>query len=139
MGQGIFSLFFFKKKGESFFLRAASFSPNLSTPSIFIFIFTFASDGFRVFLPNVLLNSLLEGLHGKSLTVFGCTVLCRVSRVAGGVISDLLFLSFLLIFPDDIHIWRGGMRVGVNDSSVVFREGNLREAQRRMNQSQMIH
>lgn len=50
-------------------------------------------------------------------------VLCRVSRVAGGVISDYcFFISFLLIFLDDIHIWRGGVGEGVDDSPVVFRE-----------------
>jgi len=53
-------------------------------------------------------------------------VLCRVLRVAGRVISDLLFLSFLLIFPNSIHIWRGGgTRVRVDDSSVVSRERGI--------------
>lgn len=51
-------------------------------------------------------------------------VLCRDSRVAGGVVSDCcFFISFLLIFLNDIHIRRGGVGVGkrVDDSPVVFR------------------
>jgi hypothetical protein len=88
MGRSIFIFFYLPpKKKEGSLRRALFFSLQILAFVVSLlgsfFFSALAPGGFRVFF-KCALNSLLEGLHGKSLVIFICTVLCKVSRMAGG-------------------------------------------------------